>query len=119
MRPAALRPTSRGVWSRNRRAYSPAPLKKQETYRPVVPRFNVAKAFLLISCLSMSNRGWTRNIVSKTKEIESLEAKQGEKMIEVKLRFWTNDISPEDGKVVPKHAWTSGVVRMEKNKSHE
>jgi hypothetical protein len=52
------------------------------------------------------------------KEVASLEAKQGEKMIEVKLRFWTNDISPEVGKIVPKHAWTSGVVRMERNRSH-
>jgi len=51
-------------------------------------------------------------------DLASLEAKQGEKMIEVKVRFWTNDISPEDGKVIPKHAWTSGVVRMERNKSH-
>jgi hypothetical protein len=49
----------------------------------------------------------------------SLEAKQGEKMIEVKVRFWTNSISPEDGKVIPKHAWTSGVVRMERNRSHD
>jgi hypothetical protein len=48
----------------------------------------------------------------------SLEAKQGEKMIEVKLRFWTNGIASQPGKVVPKHAWTSGVVRMERNKSH-
>lgn len=39
-------------------------------------------------------------------------------MIEVKIRFWTNDISPEPGKVRQKHAWTSGVVRMESNKSH-
>jgi hypothetical protein len=38
----------------------------------------------------------------KREPIESLEAKQGEKMIEVKLRFWTNDIAPENGKVLPK-----------------
>jgi hypothetical protein len=50
--------------------------------------------------------------------VASLEAIQGEKMIEVKLRFWTNDISREKGKVIPKHAWASGVVRMERNKSH-
>lgn len=50
--------------------------------------------------------------------IASLEAKQGEKMIEVKVRFWTNDISSESGKVVPKHAWSSGVVRVERNSSH-
>ncbi|NUO08896.1 MAG: hypothetical protein HUU08_09515 [Candidatus Brocadia sp.] len=50
--------------------------------------------------------------------ILSKEAKQGEKMIEVKLRFWTNDIASEPGKVIPKHAWAAGVVRMERNKSH-
>lgn len=49
---------------------------------------------------------------------EDFEAQHGEKMIEVKLRFWTNNISPEKGKIVPKHAWSSGVVRMEGNKSH-
>jgi hypothetical protein len=48
----------------------------------------------------------------------SSHAKQGEKMIEVKLRFWTDEIAPEKGKIVPKHAWTGGVVRMEANKSH-
>jgi hypothetical protein len=41
-------------------------------------------------------------------------------MIEVKLRFWTNDISHDQGKgVIPKHAWTAGVVRIERNKSHD
>lgn len=50
--------------------------------------------------------------------LKSIEAKQGEKMIEVKLRLWTNDISPELGKVLPKHAWSSGVVRVERNKAH-
>ncbi|MEQ8694560.1 MAG: hypothetical protein RIC85_04475 [Gammaproteobacteria bacterium] len=52
------------------------------------------------------------------RDVASLEAKQGEKMIEVKLRFWTNDIAPEPGKVLPKNAWTAGVVRIERNKSH-
>jgi len=52
------------------------------------------------------------------RDIAALEAKHGEKMIEVKIRFWTNDIASELGKVVPKHAWSSGVVRMEANKSH-
>ena len=31
-------------------------------------------------------------------EAKSAEAKQGEKMIEVKLRFWTNNISHEPGR---------------------
>lgn len=51
-------------------------------------------------------------------DLESKVAKQGEKMIEVKLRFWTNDIAEDEGKVIPKHAWTGGVVRVERNKSH-
>ncbi len=46
------------------------------------------------------------------------EAKYGEQMIEVKVRFWTNDITPTDGNVFPKHAWSTGIVRMERNKSH-
>jgi hypothetical protein len=56
--------------------------------------------------------------MKKVIDVASLEAKHGEKMIEVKLRFWTNDISAESGKVMAKHAWTSGVVRVEKNSSH-
>lgn len=46
------------------------------------------------------------------------KATQGEKMIEVRLRFWTNDIAAEKGNVIPKHAWTSGVVRIERNNTH-
>lgn len=56
--------------------------------------------------------------MANKEDLASLEAKQGEKMIEVKIRFWTNRISPEQGKVIPKHAWTSGVVRIERNRSH-
>jgi len=57
-------------------------------------------------------------VSSKNEEIAAQEAIQGEKMIEVKLRFWTNDIAEGKGKVIPKHAQTSGVVRIERNKSH-
>lgn len=48
----------------------------------------------------------------------SVSAKHGDKMIEVKLRFWTDDISETKGEVVQKHAWSSGVVRMERNDTH-
>ena len=48
----------------------------------------------------------------------SRKAPQGEKMIEVKVRFWTNDIVLAANEIVPKHAWASGVVRMEPNESH-
>src|SRR5436305_154195 len=50
--------------------------------------------------------------------LSATEAKHGEKMVEVKLRFWTDGIASEPGKVIAKHAWTSGVVRIESNKSH-
>lgn len=46
------------------------------------------------------------------------DARHGEKMIEVKVRFWTDQIAAEPGRIVPKNAWTSGVVRMERNEAH-
>jgi hypothetical protein len=51
-------------------------------------------------------------------DVVSREAAQGEKMIEIKLRFWTNDLADASGQIRPKHAWSSGVVRIERNKSH-
>ena len=44
-------------------------------------------------------------------------AQHGQKMIEVKVRFWTDDLA-EEGHIIPKHAWTAGVVRMKRNESH-
>ncbi len=55
---------------------------------------------------------------NELKKEEAREAKHGEKMIEVKVRFWTDGIASDPGKVVPKNAWTSGVVRIDSNKSH-
>ena len=53
-----------------------------------------------------------------TDNLESREAKHGEKMIEVKVRFWTNGIAEGEGMILPGHAWSAGVVRMERNESH-
>lgn len=53
-----------------------------------------------------------------SKDIPAVEAEHGEKMIEVRLRFWTNDIADEPGKVIPKHAWTSGMVHVTPNETH-
>lgn len=55
-----------------------------------------------------------------TDAIEEREAEQGERMIEVKVRFWTNELAENEGKgrIKPKHAWGSGVVRMKRNASH-
>ncbi len=49
---------------------------------------------------------------------QSVKAKSGERMIEVRVRFWTNQIAKKEGYITPKHAWTTGVVRMERNESH-
>lgn len=50
---------------------------------------------------------------------QSRQAKLNEKMIELRIRFWTNDIAETKGEILPKHAWDSGVVLMERNTSHE
>lgn len=50
-------------------------------------------------------------------DLKAREAKHGQKMIEVKVRFWTNDIA-KGGRIMPKHAWGSGMIRMESNKAH-
>jgi hypothetical protein len=49
---------------------------------------------------------------------EEIEIKYGERMIEVKIRFWTNNLAKTKGKVRRKHAWAKGVVRMERNEAH-
>lgn len=50
--------------------------------------------------------------------VEAKEAKHGNKMIEVKVRFWTNDLAPQSDKILPGHAWTAGIVRLKPNTSH-
>jgi hypothetical protein len=52
------------------------------------------------------------------KPIEERDAAYGERMIELHISFWTNDIVPGKGRIRPKHGWTSGDVRIEKNKAH-
>ena len=48
----------------------------------------------------------------------SHKAKYGEKMIEVKVCFFTDGIAQSAGSVVPKNAWTMGAVRIDANRSH-
>ncbi len=50
--------------------------------------------------------------------IEEKEARFGERMIEIKIRLWTNDIAEGEGSILPKHAWTSGLVRLTNNDTH-
>ncbi len=39
-------------------------------------------------------------------------------MIEVTIRFWTNNISKKKGHVVKREAWDSGTVYLHENPSH-
>src|SRR5690348_8129185 len=43
---------------------------------------------------------------------------RGNKMIQVNILFWTNDIAPTKGRILPKHAWAGGIVRVERNSAH-
>jgi hypothetical protein len=45
------------------------------------------------------------------------DSRHGEKMIEIKVRFWTDNIAAK-GKIIPKHCWNSGVIRIERNDLH-
>lgn len=51
-------------------------------------------------------------------EFEAKEAHWGERMIEVRVRLWTDKIAPGKGVIRPKHAWGAGVVRIDKNGEH-
>jgi hypothetical protein len=53
------------------------------------------------------------------KMANSKPAVQGEKMIEIRIRFFTNNIAQEKDRVIPKHCWDSGMISMEKNTLHE
>jgi hypothetical protein len=55
--------------------------------------------------------------MAKGESADDRESKHGEKMIEVKVRFWTDEISGP-GLVRPKHGWTGGVVRVKTNRTH-
>ena len=45
-------------------------------------------------------------------------AAQGERLIEVRIRFHTAQLAGQEGSVIPKHAWDSGFVLMASNKTH-
>ena len=52
------------------------------------------------------------------RKVRGVKASKNERMIEIKLRFWTNGFATRKGYVRPKHAWSGGVVRVERNKTH-
>ena len=46
-------------------------------------------------------------------------ARHGHKMIEVRIKFWTDEIAAGgNGHIIPKHAWDSGVVLITANPDH-
>lgn len=51
-------------------------------------------------------------------DTNSREAKFGEKMIEIKVRFWTDGLSGNENEILPKQAWSAGLVRIKGNKAH-
>lgn len=50
--------------------------------------------------------------------VETKEAQWGNRMIELRVRFWTDGLAEGKGRIRPKHAWGAGVVRMSPNKAH-
>jgi hypothetical protein len=53
-----------------------------------------------------------------SENVESKEAAHGEKTIEVRIRFWTNELAEKKDAIIPKHGWTSGQVFLPSNRSH-
>lgn len=47
----------------------------------------------------------------------AISAPHGEKMIQLDIRLFTDDIAGP-GKIVPKHAWDTGMVTVQTNLSH-
>jgi hypothetical protein len=45
-----------------------------------------------------------KKTIGSSAKPEPVHAKHGEKVIEIKLRFWTNDIAKEKDHIFPKHA---------------
>jgi len=48
----------------------------------------------------------------------SVKANDGERMIELRVKFFTNNITSEQGTVDPKTAWASGWIVATANKTH-
>ena len=49
---------------------------------------------------------------------KATKAKYRERMIEVRIRFFTDELGGQEGYILPKHGWTSGFVSMDRNDSH-
>lgn len=47
-----------------------------------------------------------------------VRAPHGEKTIEIRIRFFTNELASGSGNIWPKHAWDRGSVYTVVNKAH-
>ena len=56
--------------------------------------------------------------MSSKKGSEGKKISHEQRMIEVKLSFWTNDIATVEGNIVPGHARSSGLMSVEPNEAH-
>jgi hypothetical protein len=54
-----------------------------------------------------------------SQKITGSQAQPGEKMLEIRIKFWTDQIAETRGEIVPKHALDAGIVYMPRNKSHD
>ena len=50
--------------------------------------------------------------------VETRVAEWGSRMIEIRVRFWTDSLTEGRGRIRLKHAWSGGVVRMSPNRTH-
>jgi hypothetical protein len=46
------------------------------------------------------------------------ETKAENKMIQIKVYLWTDQLAPKKGAILPKHAWEGGWVFLPANKLH-
>jgi hypothetical protein len=49
---------------------------------------------------------------------KTIKVSHGEKMIEIQIRFWTNNIAKGSNKILQKHCWSKGVVKIQSNLAH-
>ena len=49
---------------------------------------------------------------------KAVKANRKERMIEIRVRFFTNGMDSRSGYIIPKHAWPNGTVQMDRNESH-
>ena len=63
-------------------------------------------------------RGDAREAVKETFSMDESLALHGNKMISINISFWTDGIATQEDRIVPKHAWTGGVVKTVRNDSH-